>query len=336
MSHQLHHSSPGSAQQDSRAQDSAEPEGTPAPAVAVEQLTCTFGQNVALDCVSLALRAGEVHVLLGPGGAGKTTLIRILARLTPPTSGVVRSDPDTCPGFVPAGGGSFYGGLTGHENLVFFARLHGHRRREAAALADAVLAEVGLSEAAGRPLHRWSGSMQKRLSIARALITGPRVLLVDEATRDLDPEGAQSIRLLVSLLAARGTAVLWATQRVEEIRGFADSVTFLAAGSVRFSGSVALLNTRRRSARYVLRLRSTVPVGPVGRASLQNALGGIAMVTMPRADDPEHVILEPRAGHAVGDVIAVLAQAGFAVLSCRGELSELEEAFLALADGGSR
>jgi ABC-type multidrug transport system ATPase subunit len=336
MSHQLHHSKPGSAPQDGWVTESDGPSGAPAPAVNVQQVTRTFGQNVALDRVSLELRSGEVHVLLGPGGAGKTTLIRILARLSPPTSGAVRSHLHACPGFVPAGDGSFYRGLSGRENLVFFARLHGYRRREAVALAGAVLAQVGLDEAAGRPVHRWSNSMQKRLSIARALITRPDVLLVDEATRDLDPEGAQSIRLLVSLLAARGTAVLWATQRVEEVRGFADSVTFLAAGSVRFSGSVAVLNTRRRSERYVLRLRSTVPVGPVGRASLQHSLGGIAMVTMPRADDPEHVILEPRAGHAVGDVIAVLAQEGFAVLSCRGELSELEEAFFALADEGSR
>ena len=175
-----------------------------------------------------------------------------------------------------------------------------------------------------------SPGMRKRLAIARAMLSDPAVVVIDEATRDLDPEDSHAIRVLVSLLAARGTAVVWATQHVDEIRGFADTVTFLEAGTVRYSGSLAGLIARGRPNRFVLRLRSTFPSGPLGRALLQRVLHGTATVALPRADDPEHVVLEPSEEHTIGDAIAGLAQGGFLVLACRPERSDLEESFLAL------
>jgi ABC-type multidrug transport system ATPase subunit len=104
-----------------------------------------------------------------------------------------------------------------------------------------VLAAVGLTDAARRRVATYSHGMQKRLSIARALLTQPAVLLVDEATHDLDPEGAQRVRGLVAERAAAGAAVVWATQRVDEIGDFAHRVTLLSGGRVRFTGSVGEL-----------------------------------------------------------------------------------------------
>src|SRR5439155_16951566 len=106
---------------------------------------------------------------------------------------------------------------SGLENLVFFGRLHGLRRRAALERAREVLEQVGLQDVATRVVYSYSHSMQKRLSVARSLLTDPEVLFVDEATHDLDPEGALRIRELVSDVAARGAAVVWATQRIEEI-----------------------------------------------------------------------------------------------------------------------
>jgi ABC-2 type transport system ATP-binding protein len=309
------------------------------PVVELEDVGRRFGATVALDGVSLAIAPGEVHALLGPNGAGKTTLIRLLAGLAAPTSGTLRLFGEPPAGqrdlrsriaFIPSGDRTFYLRLSGLENLRFFARLHGIPRREAAALARIVLADVGLEDAAARPVSGWSHGMQKRLSIARALITEPEVLLVDEATHDLDPEAAEGVRRLIAALAERGTAVLWATQRVDEIRGFADAVTFLAGGRVRFSGSVEQLIAQGRSERYVLRLRGTLPIGPVGRGTLQWTVGSAAAVSMPRPEDPEHVILEPLDDRPLGDALAALAEAGLTVLSCRQERSEVEEAFLSL------
>src|SRR5260221_2097149 len=96
--------------------------------------------------------------------------------------------------------------------------------------------------------------MQKRLSVARALLSDPSVLLVDEATHDLDREGSQRVRDLIRAAAVRGTAVIWTTQRVDEIRGFAARVTLLARGQVRFSGTVPELMSLAESRSYLLGL----------------------------------------------------------------------------------
>jgi ABC-2 type transport system ATP-binding protein len=220
----------------------------PVPAPDVQGLRRVFERSTALDGVDFAVRAGEIHALLGPNGAGKTTLLRTLSGLVAPTERSVKVlGADVTAGtralhghvgLVPSGDRTFYLRISGLENLVFFARLQGLRRRKAVGRAQEVLAAVGLTDAARRRVGTYSHGMQKRLAIARALLTEPRVLLVDEATHDLDPEGAQRIRSLVAERAAAGAAVVWATQRVDEISGFADEVTLLSAGRVRFTGSV--------------------------------------------------------------------------------------------------
>jgi ABC-2 type transport system ATP-binding protein len=163
--------------------------------------------------------------------------------------------------------------------------------------------------------------------VARALLTAPPVLLVDEATHDLDPEGAERVRGLIADLAGRGTAVLWATQRVDEIRGFAQSVTFLDRGTVRYAGSVEGLMAQAGSRRYVSRVRNGHPGAPAV-PQLERALGARATV---EPADGEHFRMEPAADVPLGAAIAALAAGGIDVLACRQERSEIEEAFLALA-----
>jgi ABC-2 type transport system ATP-binding protein len=306
-------------------------------AIEVEGLVRRFGDREALAGVDLSVRAGEIHALLGPNGAGKTTLLRVLTGLVDPSEGSVRvlgafergRAARGRVGLVPAGDRSFYLRINGLENLVFFARLHGLRRRAAFARAREVLEEVGLTEAAERPVGGWSHGMQKRLSVARALLTAPPVLLVDEATHDLDPEGAERIRNLIAALAERGTAVLWATQRVDEIRGFASAVTFLDRGRVRFAGSVEGLMAKAASRRYVIRVRNGRP-GPLIADQLTTLLAERASVEPGATADGEHFRLEPVAGVPLGSAIAALADGGIDVLACRQERSEIEEAFLAL------
>jgi ABC-2 type transport system ATP-binding protein len=306
-------------------------------AVEVRGLLRRYGDRDALAGVDLTARAGDVHALLGPNGAGKTTLLRVLSGLADPTAGEVRvlgapvrgRAARGRVGLVPAGDRSFYLRISGVENLAFFARLHGIRRRAAFERARVVLEQVGLAEAGERPVMTWSHGMQKRLSVARALLTAPPVLLVDEATHDLDPEGAERIRELIADLAAAGTAVLWATQRVDEIRGFADAVTFLDRGRVRFAGSVEGLMAQAASRRYVIRVRNGRP-GALEAQELAHALGVRARVEPGAAGDGEHFRLEPGAGVPLGAAIAALAAGGIDVLACRQERSEIEEAFLAL------
>jgi ABC-2 type transport system ATP-binding protein len=295
----------------------------------------SFDAVEALAGVSLAVRPGEVHALLGPNGAGKTTLLRLLTGLLTPTTGTVAvagRDPArdarrarSIIGLVPAGERTLYLRLTGLQNLVFFGRMHGLGRREALARADEALAAVGLSDAARRMAGHYSHGMQKRLSFARALLTRPVLLLVDEATHDLDPEAAATARDLVTAAALGGAGVLWTTQRVEEVRGFADRVTVLARGRVAFAGGVPELLAHAAPRRYLVRLRRP-DGGPPGGASVT----GLGTLQPAPGGGPEDHLLILREETILGDALARLTVAGIQVLACREERPEVEDAFLTL------
>lgn len=312
--------------------------------IEVANVSRWYGSVCALDGVSLDVRAGEIHALLGRNGAGKTTLLRLLSGLVEPTAGTcrlagvdVRGAPRSVRrlvGLVPSGDRSLYLRISALENLLFFGRLYGLRKDEARARAVAVLEDVGLGDVGRRPLSTYSHGMQKRVAIARALLADPPVLLVDEATHDLDPDGAAQVRELIRDAARRGAAVLWATQRVEEIRGFADDVTVLEEGRPRLSGTVDELLARAGARRFVVRL------GPNGRgrlrphADLSAALGDTARIAPAGTEGTYLLALADEA--TLGTALGALLQAGVEVHACRNERPEVEEAFLALLADGAR
>jgi ABC-2 type transport system ATP-binding protein len=309
-------------------------------AIDVESVSRVFdGGVLALDRVSLNVGVGEIHALLGPNGAGKTTLLRLLTGLVEPTEGTARVlglDAAASPralrqvvGLVPSGDRTFYLRISALENLVFFARLYGFSRRDAENRARRALDDVDLAESARRPVGNFSHGMQKRLSVARALIADPAVLLVDEATHDLDPLAARRVRDLVRAAARRGTAVVWATQRVEEIRGLADAVTVLNRGRAMFSGSVNGLVSHATPRRYLVHVRL------VGERHPSLELLNDAMVfhaSAQRVDELDAgaylVSLAPEA--SLGNALAALHEAGVDVVHCTEAESNIEEAFLAI------
>jgi ABC-2 type transport system ATP-binding protein len=307
-------------------------------AIEADTVSRAFGDREVLSRVSLAVPAGEIHAVLGRNGAGKTTLIRILSGLTTPTDGAVRllgEDASGNPralrgrvGLVPSGDRSFYLRLSGLENLLFFARLHGMRKRAARRRAGETLAMVGLEDAARQRVGHYSHGMQKRLSIARALLTTPPVLLVDEATHDLDPHAAEVVRAHVRELADRGTATIWATQRIEELRGFADAVTVLREGETVFVGSVSAFADAVAVRSHLLRL---APSHRPGTSELRASLAGHGSIEV--ADEAEgdfRLTLAPDA--VLGDAVAALTAAGAQVTACREEGSEMLDAFIRLTE----
>jgi len=310
------------------------------PSVAVRNLWRRFDRRVALCDVSLEVRQGEICALLGPNGAGKTTLLRILSGLTLPTQGTVSvmgHDPSAdhravrgIVGLVPGGDRSFYLRISGLENLIFFARLYGMSRREAASRTRDLLRRVDLLDAAHLPVGKYSHGMQKRLAIARALLTSPAVLLMDEATHDLDPEGGQRVRDLVREAAAEGTAVLWTTQHLDEIRGFAHTATVLNAGRVRFTGTVPELLALAPAATYLLQIRHGAEGREAQTATLNRVLGSLGVVAPEPSGTPEHWVLALADGTPLGAAIAALVNARFEVLACRDARPEIEAAFLQL------
>jgi len=203
-----------------------------------------------LDRVSFEVPPGQVTALLGPNGAGKTTLINIICDLVRADGGHVSvaglpvpqrgSEARRQIGLVTTNERSFFWRLTGRQNLVFFAAMQDFSRRQARQRARELLAQFGLEPHADRLFHTYSTGMRKRLTLARALMHDPAVLLMDEATNGLDaPATEELLAFIRDRVAASERAVLWATHRLEEVLTLCDRVIVLIAGRIRFHGPIS-------------------------------------------------------------------------------------------------
>jgi ABC-2 type transport system ATP-binding protein len=216
------------------------------PAVAARGLVCQFGPVRAVDDLNLEVAEGEVFGLLGPNGAGKTTVIRVVTTLLKPVAGTVRVfGLDTrrstmrvrrLIGYVPQQL-SIDGQLTGHENVWLFARLFDVPRRERRARVEGALAVVGLEKVAGRLASTYSGGMVRRLELAQALVSRPRLLVLDEPTIGLDPLARDSVwERVLGLRAEQDMTVLLTTHYMEEAERLCDRVGLLLDGRLRAVG----------------------------------------------------------------------------------------------------
>ncbi|HZL45068.1 MAG TPA: ABC transporter ATP-binding protein [Opitutaceae bacterium] len=220
-------------------------------AVELEGITKVFLPGLAgapipaLQGINLAIAEGEVVGLLGPNGSGKTTLLKIILGLLAPTAGVCRvfGQPShraaarSATGYLPESP-EFYPFLTGTELVRFFAALAGmagagreHHIRDAIAL-------VGMAGAAGRRVGTYSRGMKQRIGLAQALVANPRLVILDEPTANLDPEGAMEIGEIIRRIRARGGTVLLSSHQLEQIEDLCTRVAFLNRGRLVASGTV--------------------------------------------------------------------------------------------------
>ncbi|WP_432029016.1 ABC transporter ATP-binding protein [Streptomyces sp. 1222.5] len=225
--------------------------GPEAVAVACVGLTHAFGGTRAVDGLDLGVREGEVFGLLGPNGAGKTTAIRCLTTLLPVPAGTVhvfghdaareRMAVRRLLGYVPQQL-SADSGLTGRENVALFARVFDVRRRERAARVAQALAAVGLADAADRLAGTYSGGMVRRLELAQALVSAPRLLILDEPTIGLDPIARTGVwEHINAVRAATGMTVLVTTHHMDEADQYCDRVGLMHRGRIRALGTPAEL-----------------------------------------------------------------------------------------------
>jgi heme exporter protein A len=207
-----------------------------APVVEIEGLGRRFGRRWAVVDVDLTVRAGECLAVFGPNGAGKTTLLRILAGLLEPTTGVAKVAGMTLPGGTAARAAvglishhsMLYPVLTARENVGFAARLYGVHDPDRA--ADAALERMRVLDRADTPVRQLSRGLQQRVSIARAFVHTPRVVLLDEPFTGLDAAGASALSEALRALAAAGVALVLVTHSLDEGLALATRTAVMRAG----------------------------------------------------------------------------------------------------------
>ncbi|QPZ39446.1 ATP-binding cassette domain-containing protein [Paramicrobacterium chengjingii] len=215
-------------------------------AVDATGLVKIFGANRAVDGVDLSVRAGTVYGVLGPNGAGKTTTISMLATLLRPDAGSARifgHDVQKEAGVVRQLIGvtgqyaSVDESLSATENLVLFGRLLGLSGRDAKRTANDLLEEFSLTDAARRPLKKFSGGMRRRLDLAASLISRPPLIFLDEPTTGLDPRTRNQMWDTIRRLVAEGSTVLLTTQYLDEADQLADRIAVIDTGRVVAEGT---------------------------------------------------------------------------------------------------
>ena len=232
------------------------------PVVEIDNLSRRFGEFTAVDSLTLEANAGEVFGLLGSNGAGKSTTIKMLTTLLPPSSGEARVGGfsiTTQPvevrraiGYVPQAV-SVDGSLTGYENLLIFSKLYDIPHREQEARIREQLNLVDLSREADRLVNQYSGGMVRRLEIAQSTLHRPRVLFLDEPTVGLDPIARDAVwKHLIDLKNNYGTTLFLTTHYLEDAESHCDRIAIMHMGKLAALGTLKELEVSLGSGDHTL------------------------------------------------------------------------------------
>ncbi len=303
-------------------------------AVRARAITKCFGDVLALDGVDLDVALGEIHGLVGPNGAGKTTLLGLLLGLAVADEGELAilgrpvgralATPDGISGFVDGPG--LYPSLTARQNLAALASLRGQTVD-----LDDLLAQVGLTDVADDRARGFSLGMRQRLGLAAALLTKPRLLILDEPANGLDPAGKKHVHGVLTRLADEGTAVVLSSHRMDDLEALCSEVTILSAGRVVFTGPLAKLSAEDRELAY----RLVTSDQKAAREIAENVPGlRIDDAQTPRGQADVLVVrgLVP----ALDDLVARVVGKGIGVRELAPVVSPLEAAFLELTEQGEK
>ena len=301
-------------------------------AVESEGLTKRFGRQVAVDAVDLAVPGGAVYGFLGPNGSGKTTTIRMLLGLVRPTAGRHTLLGAPMPGgagrVLPRVGAliegpGFHPYLSGRDNL---RRLDAADRaadpRTTGARVAAALARVGLTAAAGKRYRAYSLGMRQRLALAAALLSPRELLILDEPTNGLDPQGTREVRGLIGSLAQEGATVLLSTHLLSEVEQICSHVGVMHQGRLVAQSSLAQL---RAGARPRARVETDRP------ADAARVLRELGLSDVETGAGAASAVLD---GAAPEKVVATLVHDGVPVRGFAVVAPDLEELFVSLTGEG--
>ena len=231
--------------------------------ITTEGLVKTFGARTVVDGVSLSIRAGEVVGLLGPNGAGKTTTFYMIVGLVPASDGRVKLDGRDITrlkmhqrarhgiGYLPQEA-SVFRKLTVEENILAIVEVVGVPRRERAARVRAHLEELHLTHVAKQKAYTLSGGERRRLEIARALVTRPKFLLMDEPFAAIDPISVAEVQKIILDLKARGIGVIVTDHNVRETLRIVDRAYLIHKGKVLTEGSGSFLIQDEQARKFYL------------------------------------------------------------------------------------
>ena len=297
-------------------------------AIASAGLTKRFGSFSAVDALDLAVPAGSVYGFLGPNGSGKTTTIRMLLGLVFPTSGrSVLLGTGTAEALPRIGalveGPAFHPYLSGRANLL---RLDAADRtadpRTAKARVTEAIDRVGLSSAAGKRYRNYSLGMRQRLGIAAALLRPRELLVLDEPTNGLDPQGTREVRALISELARDGVTVFLSSHLLSEVEQICTDVGVMSAGRLVWQGR--LTDLREQQAARV-RVETAQP------AAAGQVLTRLGLSEVRTADSTVTAILGAAQPEAV---VVEMVRSGVGVRGFAVERASLEEQFVGLTGEG--
>lgn len=295
--------------------------------LAVRGVVKTFGARRAIDDVSLTVPPGTCDGFLGPNGAGKTTLIRMILGLARPSAGEIRirghslaDSPRAA--LAPVGGiveePVFYTYLSGRRNLELWARVEGDG---ALGRVDAALERVGLAARGADAVKGYSMGMRQRLGVARALLSNPELLVLDEPSNGLDPEGIAEFRQMIRDFVDEGRTVFISSHLLDEIQKICDEVAIVRDGRVIVEGSVAEVIEGSGGG---LKMRTD------DLTRTRELLGRRDGWTVTDTDDGALVVSGPSAPPDAAAAVRLLVEAGIGVHEVGQLHTSLEERFLQL------
>jgi ABC-2 type transport system ATP-binding protein len=302
-------------------------------AIEATKLVKRYGATPAVDGISLNIPRGQVYGLLGPNGAGKTTTIRVLTTLIKPDGGsarvlghdvVTEADEVRAKVGITSQFASVDEDLTGHENLVLFARLLGFAWRAARERSVQLLAAFELSDAASRQVRTYSGGMRRRLDIAASLIVTNELMFLDEPTTGLDPRSRNQVWDIVRAIAAEGTTVLLTTQYLEEADRLADRMAVIDHGKVIAEGTSKELKSSVGGRALHLTLVD-VAQRDAAASILRSVLGEAR-----QGAEPNQLDAKVTAEDLVPQALAKLAADGIGIAEFALAQPSLDDVFLAL------
>jgi ABC-2 type transport system ATP-binding protein len=299
-------------------------------ALTVHGLSKRYRNGVhALQGIDLEVAEGDFFALLGPNGAGKSTLIGICTSLVTKTAGTVKvfgHDLDTdlegakaCIGVVPQ---EFNLNMfeTPETIVVNQAGFYGIPRREARERAEACLRQLSLWDKRGKMARTLSGGMKRRLMIARALVHGPKLLILDEPTAGVDIEIRRSMWDFLRELNAQGTTIILTTHYLEEAESLCRNIAIIDGGRIAEADRMDRLLRRLHVETFLLSLRAPLDAAP-------SLLGYDLALT-----DPQTLEVEVGKDRDLNELFARLSADGVQVVSMRNKVNRLEEIFMRLVD----